>query len=70
MRAINLIKSIIDNNNVMLKFRDPVEYAVFALFEFLRELDKIDFEDDLLTLMSVMVKGRGLVSDQIWQLMQ
>lgn len=70
MRAINLIKAIIDNNNVMQKFRDPVEYAVFNLFEFLRDLDKIDFEDDLLTLMSVMVKGRGLVSDQIWQLMQ
>jgi uncharacterized protein Usg len=68
MRAINLIKSIIDNNNVMTKYRDAVEMAVFNLFEFLRELDKIDFEDDLLTLMSVMVKGRGLVTDQIWSL--
>lgn len=68
MRAINLVKSIIDNNNVMSKFRDQVENAVFNLFEFFREMDKIDFEDDLLTLMSVMVKGRGCVSDQIWSL--
>lgn len=70
MRAINLIKSIIDNNHVMTKYRDAVEIAVFNLFEFLRELDKIDFEDDLLTLMSVMIKGRGLVSDQVWSLVQ
>lgn len=70
MRAVNLIKAVLDNNSVMLKHRDVVEFATFNVFEFLREADKIDFEDDLLTLISVMIKGRGMVTDQVWQLLQ